>query len=148
MNEIIIDGVNLSELKSRYDALAAEQTTMRKSIVKGSSKFIADNMKQALEHVQEMKDAEELEVARVAAVKATELLETIKFVSDVSGVSYYLPYYDRQGEYYPEGDTITYMIEGGDYELLSENDLPEFDALYSIAEDMQNDVADWNTSFC
>lgn len=148
MENIIIDGVDLSALKVKYDALAQEQAEMRSSIRKGSSKFIADNMKQALEHVQEMKDAEELEVARVAAVKATELLEVIKFVSDVSGVSYSLPYYDRQSEYNPDGETITDAIECGDYELLSENDLPEFSALYGIAEDMQSEVAEWNTSYC
>jgi hypothetical protein len=149
MEQIIIDGVDLSELKIKYDKLAKEQAEMRQSIRQGSSKFIADNMKQALAHVEEMKEAEELEVAEAAAVKATTLLKTVKFVSDVSGVSYYMPYYNSQAEYNPDGETITDILEDGDYELLSDNYKNEaLSELYSIAEDMQSDVAEWNTSYC
>ena len=149
MNEIIIDGVNLSALKVQYDALAAQQASMRASIRQGSSKFIADAVKQALIHVEEMKEAEELEVAEVAAIKATELLSAVKFVSDVSGVTYDTPYYHRQGDYYPDGDPITHVLDNGDYELLTDNhENPAFEALYSLVEDMESDVCEWNTSYC
>ena len=150
MNEqIIIDGVNLSELKVKYDALAKEQADMRKSIVKGSSKFIAETVAQALVHIEEMKEAEELEVAEAAAVKATELLKTVQFVSDVSGVSYSIPYYDRQSEYCPDGEPITRILEDGDYELLSDNyENKALSALFSIAEHMESEVNEWNASYC
>jgi len=149
MNEIIIDGINLSELKKQYDALAQQQADMRKSIQKGSSKFISEAVAEALKQVANMKEAEELEVAVEAATQATELLKNAKFVSDVSGVGYYLPYCNSQHGYTPAGETITQALGDGDYELLSDNyEHPAFLALYSIAEDMESDVAEWNTSYC
>lgn len=151
MEQIVIDGVNLSDLKAKYDALAVEQAAMQKSIKKGSSKFIADAVKQAMEHVQEMKDAEELSVAEQHAHQATELLKTVKFVSDVSDVAYTIPYYDRQGEYCPEGEPITRTIEDGEYEVLSTKDAVNSDvlqALYDIAEQMESEVNEWNASYC
>ena len=148
MEQIIIDGINLSDLKVKYDALAKEQADMRQSICKGSSKFIADTVKQALDHVQEMKDAEELSVAEDHAAQATGLLKTVKFVSDVSGVSYSIPYYDRQGEYCPEGEPITTFFEDSDYVMYGANASKDLCALYNLAGEMESEVNEWNASYC
>lgn len=148
MEQIIIDGINLSDLKVKYDALAKEQAEMRSSIVKGSSKFIADTVKQALDHVQSMKDAEELSVAEQHATQAAELLRTVKFVSDVSGVSYSIPYYDRQSEYYPDGEPITTFLDDSDYVMYGADASDALQALYNIAEEMESEVNEWNASYC
>lgn len=147
MEDIIINGVNLAELKVKYDALAAEQAAMRKSIQSGASKFIAENIEQAKTHIQAVLDAETAEEVDNNSKLAFDTLKTVKFVSDVSGVSYRLPYYDRQGEYCPYGDTFTTQLDE------SENELVDFDqgtvsALYGLLETMESEVSEWNTSYC
>lgn len=147
MEDIIIDGVNLNELKVKYDALAAEQAVMRGNIRKGASKFISDAIESAkisLNLIVNAEDTEEINIEEVSQ-NALSLLENAKFVSDVSGVSYYLPYYDRQADYHPDGSPYTSQIEDsvfGDYDNKTLN------SLWSLLEDMESDVSDWNTSYC
>ncbi len=152
MEQIIIDGINLTELKAEYDALAAKQAEMRKSIVKGSSKFIADSVKEALELFEELKGVETKEDAHLYAQQIYDKLKTVEFVSTVSGVTYYLPYYNRQGEYYPAGTPISTILEDGDNELLTDWDYTQKDnpliKLYGLAESMESEVCEWNTSYC
>lgn len=150
MEQIIIDGVNLTDLKVEYDALAAKQSDMRKSIRQGSSAFIADQLKQVGALITEMKEAEDLATAEVAAEKATTILKNIQFVSNVSGVSYMLDYYNYHHDYV-EGEPITSILEDGDYDVLCSDEGSEskiLSALYSIAESMESDVREWNTSYC
>lgn len=148
MEQIIIDGVNLTDLKVKYDALAKEQAEMRQSIRQGSSKFLADKSNEVDALILQLKDVETEEEGVEVANKIIPLLKTISFVSDVSGVSYEIPYYSRQGEYCPNGDPITRIIEDGDNEVLSDSDHEVFTELYRIAESMESDVNEWNSSYC
>ena len=149
MEQIIIDGVNLSELKLKYDALAAEQAAMRSSIRQGASKFIADAIKDAKVFLEKIVNADEddeekLDLEAVSA-QALVLLENAKFVSDVSGVSYMLPYYDRQSEYSPDGTPYTHQFDDG---IFGYKDSPSFSTLWGLLEDMEGEVAEWNASYC
>lgn len=152
MENIVIDGVDLSELKVKYDALAAEQAVMRQSIRKGSSKFISDNVQETLKLFEQLKEAETKDDAKVIAQQMYDLLSAVEFVSTVSGVSYTIPYYDRQSEYYPVGTPISSLLDVCDNDPIYGYDYEDQDnplgKLYSLAESMENDVAEWNTSYC
>lgn len=149
MTDIIIDGVNLNELKVQYDALAKQQVEMRKSIQKGASKFIADAIKDAkvlLEQIvsADEEDEEKIDLETVSA-QALELLKNAKFVSDVSGISYDLPYYDRQSDYFPDGELYTSQLEES---IFGYQDSESFQELWGLLEDMESEVSEWNTSYC
>lgn len=147
MEDIIIDGVNLNDLKVKYDALAAEQAALRNSIRKGASKFISDTLEQGKELVQSLINAEDEEEINVEEVskKAYDLMSTVKFVSDVAGIAYTIPYYDRQSDYYPDGDSYTSQLEDC---AIGESESESFGKLWGLLEDMESDVSDWNTSYC
>lgn len=148
MENIIIDGVDLSALKVKYDDLAKEQAEMRSSIRKGSSKFIADKTAEVDTLIAQLKDVETEEEGVEVANKIIPILKTISFVSDVSGVSYEIPYYSRQSEYCPNGDPITKIIEDGDNDVITGSDHAVFTELYRIAENMESEVNEWNSSWC
>ena len=151
MNEIIIDGVNLSELKVEYDALAAKQAEVRVSIRQGSSKFLADKTSEVDKLIAELKEVETKEEAENVAKQLIEVLKVVQFVSNVSGVSYSIPYYHRQGDYFPDGTPISYLVENGYIESLDDwdsNSDPIIYQLFSLAEDMESEVCEWNTSYC
>ncbi len=144
MSDIIIDGVNLNDLKTRYDALAIEQVEMRKSIAKGSAKFIADAVSEATNLIDEFIDDETVD-GKEQAVAATKLLKDARFVSMVSGVQYYLPYYNSQGGYHPDGTPYSEQIDEDGTDRFDDD---VFTQLYGVLEDMEGSVAEWNTSYC
>lgn len=149
MTDIIIDGINLSEMKVRYDALQAEQAAMRTSIRQGSSKFIAESIQDAKVFLEQIvnateEDEEKIDLEAVSA-KALEILKNAKFVSDASGVSYKLPYYDRQSDYSPYGSPYTSQFDDS---IFGYKDSESFQALWGLLEDMESDVAEWLTSYC
>lgn len=149
MEQIIIDGVNLSEMKVRYDALAVEQAQMRAFIRQGASKFIADAIKDAKVFLEQIvsadeDDEEKIDLENVSA-QALALLKNAKFVSDVSGVGYDLPYYNRQGEYCPDGDPYTNQFDDS---IFGYKDSESFSTLWGLLEDMESEVAEWNASYC
>lgn len=149
MEQIIIDGINLSELKIKYDALAKEQSEMRQSIRQGSSKYISDAIDKAKAFIHNVLEAETEEQVKENSKAAYDLLKNAKFVSDVSGVTYSLPYYDRQGEYYPDGTPFTIEFDDSDNELLTYDKSGEdFQKLWGLLEDMESDVSEWLTSYC
>lgn len=146
MKDIVIDGVNLNDLKKRFDEVNAEMASMRQSIRKGASKFIADNIEGAKKVMDGMLESEDADEVDTLAKHAHELLSTARFVSEVSGVSFDLPYYDRQSEYHPYGEPYSNQIEYSDNNLLSDSKV--VDELYGLLESMESDVSDWNTSYC
>jgi hypothetical protein len=149
MEQIIIDGINLSELKIEYDALAAKQAEMRKSIAKGSNKFIAESIQEAKNSMDEILACEDADVLDSLIETAYAKLTNASFVSDVSGVSYVLPYYDRQSEYEPDGERYSSQFDETENEILpgyGEN--KKFDKLLGLLEKMEDEVAEWNTSYC
>ena len=148
MENIIIDGVDLSALKVKYDALAKEQAEMRGSIRKGSSKFLSDKSDEVTILTRQLADVETVEEGESIATQIIPLLKTISFVSDVSGVAYMIPYYHRQGEYYPDGDSLTHILEDGDNDVLTESNSALLTELYRVAEGMESEVNEWNTSYC
>lgn len=149
MEQIIIDGVNLSDLKVKYDTLAAEQAAMRSSIAKGSSKFIADTVEAAKAAMNKLLEVEDKEEITALANEAYTLLKTVEFVSDVSGVGFTIPYYDRQSEYYPDGEAFSNLFEESDNEVLPNyGQNKTFDNLLGLLENMESTVAEWNTSYC
>jgi hypothetical protein len=149
MEQIIIDGVNLSEMKVRYDALAQEQAQMRSSIRQGASKFIAEAIKDAKVFLDQIVNADEDDEEKIdleiVSSQALALLKNAKFVSDISGVGYDLPYYDRQGEYCPDGELYTSQLEES---IFGHKDSKSFEELWGLLEDMESEVAEWNMSFC
>lgn len=152
MQEIIIDGVNLNEMKVKHDVLQAEMAAARGKIRQGASKFIADSIEKVKKFVEEIlgEDDDELEDMQeidFRAEQAVELLKAAQFVSEVSGVSFDLPYYDRQAEYYPDGTPYSRRLEESDNTLVSEWG-EAVSKLYNLLESMESDVSDWNTSYC
>ena len=149
MEQIIIDGVNLSEMKVRYDALAQEQAQMRSSIRQGASKFIADAIKDAKVFLDQIANADEDDEEKIdleaVSAQALALLKNAKFVSDVSGAGYDLPYYDRQGDYCPDGDPYTSQFDDS---IFSYDDSESFSKLGGLLEDMESEVSEWNASYC
>lgn len=144
---IVIDGIDLTELQQKMYALQKEQNDLRSKIKQGSSKFISDGIEQGKKLVQELLEAESQEQVDDLARQALKVLSDTKFVSDVSGISYELPYYDRQSDYYPYGHPFSRQIEEDDNETgFMESD--DVCALYSLLEDMESDVSDWLTSYC
>jgi hypothetical protein len=146
MQEIIIDGVNLNEMKAKHDALQAEMNTAKGKIRQGASKYIAENISKARKVLDEMLETEEAEKVDHLAQDAYDLLSAAKFVSAVSGVAFYLPYYDRQGGYCPDGQPYTHQFEDSDNEHLSCEGV--VGRLWYLLDGMESDVADWNTSYC
>jgi hypothetical protein len=96
--EIVIDGVNLTELKTKYDALAAEQSVLWNSIRKGASKFMANSVEEVLKAVDDMASSATTEEAEKHAEKAYELLSEVQFVSEISGIPFDIGYMNIIGK--------------------------------------------------
>lgn len=146
MQEIIIDGVNLNEMKAKHDALQAEMAEALSKIRQGAAKFIAENIQQGKKLMDEMLEEEDAAKVNEVAKQAYDLLSAASFVSDVAGVSFDLPYYDRQGEYYPCGESYSRQIDDSDNSAVVDSD--EVTKLYGLLENMEWEVSDWNTSYC
>ena len=143
MENIILNGMDLTQLKASLDAYQKEAALVRSKIQKDAAKYIADSMKEAISTMTTMlENTEDTIEFHHQSLKATEILKNVKFVSDVSGVAYYMPYYDRQGGYNPDGSPFSSQLD----DLEIDSDL--YSELASILEDMESDVSDWNTSTC
>ena len=151
MQEIIIDGVNLNEMKAKHDALQAEMNSAKSKIRQGASKFIAENIQAGKKIMDEMleEDRDEpftYEQIDNMAQQAYDLLSSSYFVSQVADIAFDLPYYDRQSGYCPYGETYSSRIDDTDNELITDSETVT--KLYSLLENMESDVSDWNTSYC
>jgi hypothetical protein len=145
MSKIIINDVDLTELKVKFDAFETEKEAVQKKIKQGASEFIAVNMKVAKKLLQKLlDDFDDLayDAKRETSSEVEEILRNIKFVSEVSDVQFSLPYYDSQNGYHPEGETYSEKIEEieGDGGLLND--------LFCLLEEMEYEVAEWNSSYC
>jgi hypothetical protein len=148
MQEIIIDGVNLNEMKVKHDALQAEMQQARNSIRQGAAKFIAEKIAEGKKIVDELLEEEnDKEKVEDLASKAFDLLSAASFVSDVAGVAFDLPYYDRQSDYYPDGTPYSNRFDDNENGLI-EYDNPAISKLWGLLESMESEVQDWNTSYC
>jgi hypothetical protein len=143
MSKIIINSVDLTELKAKFDAFAKEKYEVQKKIKQGAAEFIAVQMKVAEEILKELLDNyddltydEKLQKSQAAE----KILLDIKFVSELSGVQFSLPYYNRQSDYYPDGTPYSEKIDEIDCDILCD--------LCSVLEDMEYEVSEWNTSWC
>lgn len=147
MTNLVINGVNLTELKAKFDAFEQEKAGVRELIREGSSEYISVAINTAKGHIQSVLDAESTEDAEKFSILATESLANAKFVSEISGIEYSLPYYNSQADYSPDGDTYSSQLESGDNDFIDfEN--PHINGLYSLLENMESDVSEWNTSYC
>lgn len=143
MSNIIINGVDLTELKVKFEAFAKEKYEVQQKIKQGAYEFIAVNMKVAEEILKELLDNYENLTYHEKLQKsqtAEKILLDIRWVSEVSGVQFSLPYYDSQADYYPDGTPYTQKIGDIDCDILSD--------LYNVLDDMECEVAEWNTSYC
>jgi hypothetical protein len=148
MQEIVIDGVNLNEMKAKHDALQAEMSAARNSIRKGAVKFVADSIAAGKKIVDELLEEEDdKEKVEALANKAFDLLSAVSFVSDVAGVAFDLPYYNRQSDYYPDGTPYSNRFDDNENGLI-EYDNPAISKLWGLLESMESEVQDWNTSYC
>jgi hypothetical protein len=145
MQEIIIDGVNLNELKAKHDALQKEMSDACGKIRQGASKFIAENISAArkvLDEMLELDSEEDVDKIDNLAQNAHDILSATSFVSDVSGVPFEIPYYDRQAEYYPDSTPYSNQLEDAGF------DTDRTNKLYFLLESMESEVSDWNASYC
>ena len=140
MNDIIIDGISINELKKTKAALQ-----------QGASKFISDSISQVQEIVKErLVTATNYGEAEAAAKEALALLENAQLVSGVSGVSFFLPYYEEYGSY-GDDDILSRMIDNIDRDITgafygaSKGTVAK---LYSLLEDMESTTRDWHSSTC
>jgi hypothetical protein len=146
MQEIVIDGVNLNEMKAKHDALQAEMQQARNKVRQGASKFIAEKLDEGKKLVEALLDEDFEGDVEEVATQAYDLLSAVSFVSEVSGVTYRLPYYDRQAEYAPYGDPYSTQFDEAENEAL--NDSEAVGKLWGLLEDMESEVSDWLTSYC
>lgn len=144
MNDIVINGVSIEELKKQ-----------RAAIQQGASQIISDSIDAATKIVGEIMKAESKEQANALAKEALEHLETAEVVSGVSGVTYCLPYTEEYGGY--DSDEVLSCIlsqDDADEEEVNENvefswrEKNDLYALYSKLESMQSASRDWHSSRC
>lgn len=147
MTDLVIDGVNLTELKAKFDAFEQEKTAARNLIQKGASEYISVAIDTAKGHLQSVLEAESADDAEKFSILAFESLQNAQFVSKVSGIEYHLPYYDSQNDYHPDGEQFSSQLESGDNEFINfKND--HIMNLYDLLEDMESEVSEWLTSYC
>jgi hypothetical protein len=138
--DIILNGVSISELKKQKQAIQRD-----------AAKFIAEttnSVKVIVDKIVESEDKSEIETL---SGKALEMLENINVVSSVSGVEYFFEYRNEYGDY-SHSDIASCRLE----EKLDEFDVSWKDKkglekmfdLYNIFQNMETDVAAWNTSNC
>ena len=136
MNDIIIDGISINELKKTKAALQ-----------QGASKFISDSISQVQEIVKErLVTATNYGEAEAAAKEALALLENAQLVSGVSGVSFFLPYCEEYGNC---DDILLQMIENGDHEVVGKYyGGTTLGKLHNLLESMGSTTRDWHSSTC
>lgn len=150
--EIIIDGINLTDIKNRQDVILQEMSSLRKSIQKGAVKFISDKTDELKTLVVKFKDSETVEEAKEQAPMLYDVLRDIQFVAEVAAISYYIPFRDNDYSYC--GDRHNSIVN-----ILDENEEGIFEFEYGdkenpltmlamLAEDMESTVREWNTSVC
>jgi hypothetical protein len=135
--DIVINGVSVNKL--------AED---KRAIREGATKLIADNIAEVQTLVKAMvllKDAAPIENM---ASKALALLDAAATVSSVSGVQYYLPYYDN----WNDDDVISELLENSENKVIQEligwQSSSDVKSLRRLAESMENESKNWNTSNC
>lgn len=138
MNDIIIDGINISDLRKTKEALQ-----------KGASKFIAESIAAATEIVKErLVTAASYGEAEAAAQEALALLENAQLVSGVSGVSFFLPYYEEYGGH-DEDEILSTIIENADHDTIGKyyggGTLSD---LHDLLGNMESTSRDWHSSTC
>lgn len=138
MEDIILNGVSINELKKQ-----------KSLIQKDAAKFIADAQEKVEALAKSLKEAVEVEgedqdidLINSICKEAIEVLQNIDLVSGISGVQYYLEYNDYNGYHDPDGPVITSLLEDNGIESDISN------KLYFLAEGMEAEVRDWNTSTC
>ena len=139
MNDIIIDGISVNELRKTKLALQ-----------KGASKFIAESIEQVKSIVKDrLVVATNYDEAEVAAQEALGILENAQLVAGVSGVSFYLPYYEEYGGDY-EYDILSKVIENADEDEIGSyyGGGGALSKLYSLLEDMESETRNWHSSSC
>ena len=138
MNDIIIDGVSINELRKAKDAL-----------LQGANKFIAESIAKAQEIVKErLVVAASYGEAEAAAQEALTLLENAQLVSGTSGVVFYLPFYEEYGQY-DSNDILSQIIENADHDVIGKYyGGSTLSKLHSLLEDMESTARDWHSSRC
>lgn len=138
MEEIIINGVNLNELKKQINSIRQE-----------SMALIAENIQTAQELTKEIVESTSKEEIEQLASTAYAALRKASFVSNVSGVEYNMPYNSSyNGEY--DDDTLSAMLDNTENDILrttiKENE--DLRNLLDLAYSMEYQTQAWNASFC
>lgn len=139
MSDLILGGINITELRKQQQVLRKE-----------GSVYIAEGIRDATALIESILGADEestKEEIDEAAEKATEILKNIRIVSGVTGVEYFLPHATSYGDYYDE-KPFTIALESADLEFSPYSATDALGRLYSVLEDMESTVRDWNTSYC
>jgi hypothetical protein len=97
--------------------------------------------------MEKLFESEGKEVVEAISKDAYELFSAASFVSDVAGVPFDLPYYDRQGEYYPDGTPFSNRFDDNENGVIDYKN-EHIGKLWRLLESMESEVADWNTSYC
>lgn len=138
--EILLNGCTIDELKATKAA-----------VQKDAAAYIATATEQLKQLVQDIVDSEEgvaSEGVEAMADKALELADNIQLVHSVTGVLFDIGY---RSEYDSSGDVLSEKLDN----LFEESGL-SYDQRRNLAvwtlsgtlEDMEGEVADWNSSSC
>lgn len=137
MVDIILNGVNISELKRTRIALQQD-----------ASKFVSE----AIEKVQDIVKHRLVVAlyttdAQAAAEEALSLLETAEIVASTAGVQFSLPYYEEYGSHDDE-DILSKVIEDADHEVIGSYYKGSLGKLHALLESMESSSRDWYSSNC
>jgi hypothetical protein len=137
MEDIIINGVSINELKAKKAA-----------IQQGASQVIADSIAKGTELVQKLLDTEEGIDQEAVAKEALEHLEVAEVVSGISGVTFMLPYYEEYGQY-DSNEIYSMQLDEAEHIKFSWEDRNSaLYKLYSTLESMESDARAWHSSTC
>lgn len=132
MNEIILNGVSLEEIRKQQNSLHQAGT-----------KFISDQLALVQDMMEDL-EGKSLEYAEGVAKSIEDILDQVLTVSSVTGVQYDLDYYDNR-----LSNTIDMLVdESGEGWKDFWKKFPKLSSLHEQLQDMENTVSNWNSSSC
>jgi hypothetical protein len=137
--DIIIGGVSLEVLK-------AQQTEIRKDASKVIAEHLAAGTALVEQLVKEPEDGEAVDYEALAE-QALEHMEVVELVAGVSGVTFFLPYYEEDGQY-ESSDILSSQIEEAEH---LDSDWQSKNAIYRLnclLNSMEGDSCNWHSSMC
>ena len=139
-NEITINGIPLKEIRSIKDKIS-----------KGANEFISNSLDEVKEKMKiligdedkQLEDQDDIDIEALSK-EIYQILQNVSLVASVCGVEYYLPVYSDNTRDIPYTSNMEDNFRGFDV-WGSRGSLSD---LYSLMESMEDNVIDWNRSYC